>query len=43
MFGATALAEGGRQFKITVDQFFNNFKINDRKFILRTVLDDLNV
>lgn len=41
MQGATALAEGGRKFKVDVDLIFNNLKSTERKFILRTVFDDL--
>ncbi len=41
MSGATALAEGGRKFKVDVDLIFNNLKSTDRKYILRTVFDDL--
>lgn len=43
MSGATALAEGGRKFKVDVDLIFNNFKSTDRKYILRTVFDDLSI
>lgn len=41
MSGATALAEGGRKFKVDVDLIFNNLKSTDRKYILRTVFDSL--
>lgn len=41
MQGATALAEGGRKFKVDVDLIFNNLKSTERKCILRTVFDDL--
>ena len=41
MQGATALAEGGRKFKVDVDLIFNNLKSTERKYILRTVFDDL--
>lgn len=43
MSGATALAEGGRKFKVDVDLIFNHLKATDRKYILRTVFDDLGV
>ncbi len=43
MSGATALAEGGRKFKVDVDLIFNYLKTTDRKYILRTVLDDLGI
>ena len=43
MSGATALAEGGRKFKVDVDLIFNHLKATDRKYILRTVYDDLSV
>ena len=41
MQGATALAEGGRKIKVDVDLIFNNLKSTERKYILRTVFDDL--
>lgn len=42
MSGATALAEGGRKFKVDVDLIFNHLKSTDRKCILRTVFDELS-
>lgn len=43
MSGATALAEGGRKFKVDVDLIFNNERGHGRKYILRTVFDDMGV